>query len=297
MLDNLRGMAVFASVVGNGSFSGSAKQMGITTSAVSQQIRSLEKDLGVVLLHRSTRKISLTEAGESFYKNCQHIVNIANQSKIELDLLKDELTGGIRIATTPELAVNHVMPALKAWLADNDELQVHLEADNSYIDIIEKRIDVALRMSRRPADNSFTSEVLTSVEQVLVASPEYVKLHSAVTMPEDLNNHKLVGISLIKEPLVLELSDGSRKKKLKLNSRMTTNNVFILKSLALSGSGIARIMSLDVMDELASGRLVRVLPSWQLPEYKLYAVTLKRDQQPQKVAQCLNLIKAHFTQL
>ena len=115
MLDNLRGMAVFASVVNHGSFSGSARELGITTSAVSQQIRSLENDLGVVLLHRSTRKLSLTEAGAGFYEAAKNVVSAAEQGKMRVNQLRDELAGSLRIATTPELGVNHVLPALSNW--------------------------------------------------------------------------------------------------------------------------------------------------------------------------------------
>jgi DNA-binding transcriptional LysR family regulator len=112
MLDNLRSMAVFASVVERGSFSAAARDLGITTSAVSQQVRSLEHEMGVVLLHRSTRKLSLTEAGHAFFQSCQEMVEAAQRGRIRINELRDELIGDLRIATTPELGANHVVPAL-----------------------------------------------------------------------------------------------------------------------------------------------------------------------------------------
>ena len=173
MLDNLRGMAVFASVVGHGSFSGAARQLGITTSAVSQQIRSLEKDLGVVLLHRSTRKLSLTEAGASFYESAKDVVTAADQGRIKVNQLRDELAGSLRIATTPELGVNHILPALSTWMSAHDDLSIHFLADNHYIDMIDERADIAIRMSPQIKDSSVATYPLAEVKQMLVASPHY----------------------------------------------------------------------------------------------------------------------------
>ena len=174
MLDNLRGMAVFASVVRHGSFSGAAKELGITTSAVSQQIRSLENDMGVVLLHRSTRKLSLTEAGTSFYESAKDVVAAAEQGRIRVNQLRDELAGNLRIATTPELGVNHILPALSTWISAHDDLTIHFEADNQYVDLIEERIDIALRMSPNLNDSSLSAFPLTEIRQLLVASPHFL---------------------------------------------------------------------------------------------------------------------------
>lgn len=296
MIDNLRGMAVFASVVDHGSFSGCAKELGITTSAISQQVRSLENDLGVVLLHRSTRKISLTEAGESFYKSCKAMVAAADLGKARLTELRDELTGQIRIATTPELGVNHLLPALTDWLEEHQDLHVHFEADNHYVDLIESRIDIALRMSAKMNDSSVVTQPLAKVEQILVASPDYLQRIGELTSPEDLASHQLISISLLDDPLKLKFvhQPSGKKARVKLASRMHTNNVFIMKSLALEGHGLIRVMSLDVSKELANGSLVEVLPEWHLPEFQLYAAMLRREKQPIKITKCLEVLQAYF---
>jgi len=154
MLDQLRAMGVFACVVEKSSFSGAARELGITTSAVSQQIRSLENDMEVTLLHRSTRKLSLTEAGQAFFHSCQEMLAAAERGKIRINELRDDLVGDLRIATTPELGANHVIPALSHWMSAHRGLAVHIEADNQYIDLIEGRIDIALRMSQKIDDQA-----------------------------------------------------------------------------------------------------------------------------------------------
>lgn len=299
MLDNLRGMAVFASVVRHGSFSGAAKELGITTSAVSQQIRSLENDLGVVLLHRSTRKLSLTEAGASFYESAKDVVAAAEQGRIRVNQLRDELAGNLRIATTPEIAVNHLLPALSSWMAAHDDLTIHFEADNQYVDLIEERIDIALRMTPAQNDSSVSMTPLTEVRQLLVASPDYLRQFDKITDPKALSELQIIGISLLKDPVQLDLTsvEGGKKTRVKLNSRIQTNNVMMATTLAKEGHGVVRLMSLDVQKELASGELVEVLPGYQLPSYMLYAVTPNREQQPAKITRCLEVLTKYFSKI
>lgn len=296
MLDNLRGMAVFASVVGHGSFSGAARQLGITTSAVSQQIRSLEKDLGVVLLHRSTRKLSLTEAGASFYESAKDVVAAADQGRIKVNQLRDELAGSLRIATTPELGVNHILPALSTWMSAHDDLSIHFLADNHYIDMIDERADIAIRMSPQIKDSSVATYPLAEVKQMLVASPHYLRQHEKITKPKDLVNHQLISIDLMKDPSTLDFSsiETGKKNRVKIPSRIQTNNVFLATTLAKEGHGLVRVMSLDIQKELASGELVEVIPEYSLPHFVLYAVTLDREQQPAKITRCLEVLKKHF---
>lgn len=296
MLDNLRGMAVFASVVRHGSFSGAAKELGITTSAVSQQIRSLEQDMGVVLLHRSTRKLSLTEAGASFYESAKDVVEAAEQGRIRVHQLRDELAGNLRIATTPELGVNHVLPALATWMSAHDDLNIHFEADNEYIDMIEERIDIAIRMSPNTGDTSVSVYPLREVRPMLVASPHYLRQHDKIIEPKDLANLQMIGITLVKDPAQVELTsvETGKKTRVKMPSRIQTNNVQLAVTLAKEGQGIARIMSLDIQKELASGELVEVLPAYSLPSYMLYAVTPRREQQPTKVTRCLEVLTKYF---
>lgn len=299
MLDNLRGMAVFAKVVESGSFSGAAKALGITTSAVSQQVRSLENDIGVVLLHRSTRKISLTEAGESFYQSCQEVVSAARQGRIKLSELRDELTGLIRIASTPELAVNHLIPALEDWLAKHDELSVHFEADNQLIDMIDERIDIALRITKHIDETRFYGRALTNVKQMLVASPKFIADNPNIMQPHDLAPLNLVSITLLENPKNLSLChvNTNETQALTLKSRISTNNVNIFNNLLKEGYGIGRILDIDFKKELQRGELVPILPDWELPTFKLFAVVLKREQQPAKVVRCLDVITKHFIQL
>ena len=299
MLDQLRAMGVFACVVEKNSFSGAARELGITTSAVSQQIRSLENDMEVTLLHRSTRKLSLTEAGQAFFHSCQEMLAAAERGKIRINELRDDLIGDLRIATTPELGASHIIPALSHWMSAHRGLAVHIEADNQCIDLIEGRIDIALRMSQKLEDQNFSTTPLACVENVLVTSPSYLNQSMPITHPEDLKHHDVMPINQVKNSTHFSFqSMGNREVvELELSSRFTTNNVMVAKAFCMNGNGIANLSYLDVQKDLINGSLVEVLPDWKLKPFTLYAVTSKREQQPMKINRCLDALKQYFGQL
>jgi len=292
-------MGVFACVVEKSSFSGAARELGITTSAVSQQIRSLEHEMDVTLLHRSTRKLSLTEAGQAFFLSCQEMLAAAERGKIRINELRDDLVGDLRIATTPELGALHVIPALSHWMSAHKGLAIHFEADHRYIDLIEERIDIAIRMSLRVDDHQLTAVPLARVDQVLVASPSYLNQASPITRPEDLRNHELLPVTLMQNYQHFAFRHGLSGEivNVDMKTRLGTNNVFVAKSLCQQGHGIARILYMDIQKELINGSLVEVLPDWQLPAYTLHALTSKREQYPMKVHRCIDALKQYFAQL
>lgn len=300
MLDQLRSMGVFACVVEKSSFSGAARDLGITTSAVSQQIRSLEQEMEVTLLHRSTRKLSLTEAGQAFFHSCQEMLAAAERGKIRINELRDDLVGDLRIATTPELGATHVVPALSHWISAHRGLTVHFEVENQFVDLIQERIDIAVRMcSRVDESNHLSCLPLARVDQVLVASPSYLNQNAVISRPEDLAHHDLIPVNIVKnqQMMTFEHSTSRELVNVSMENRLQTNNVYVAKSLCQNGHGIARLLYLDVQKELMNGTLVEVLPEWKLPAYTLNAMTLKREQQPMKIHRCLDALKQYFSQL
>ena len=300
MLDQLRSMGVFACVVEKSSFSGAARDLGITTSAVSQQIRSLEQEMEVTLLHRSTRRLSLTEAGQAFFHSCQEMLAAAERGKIRINELRDDLVGDLRIATTPELGATHLVPALSHWISAHRGLTVHFEAENQSIDLIQERIDIAIRMCAKLEEtNTLSVTPLARVDQVLVAAPSYLNQNTPISRPEDLAQHDLIPVNLMKNPQGFNFEHKSTGEvvQLEMKHRLQTNNVIVAKALCQSGHGVARILYLDVQKELMNGSLVEVLPEWKLPVFGLNAITLKREQQPMKIHRCLDALKQYFAQL
>ena len=299
MLDQLRAMGVFACVVEKSSFSGAARELGITTSAVSQQIRSLENEMDVILLHRSTRKLSLTDAGQAFFSSCQEMLAAAERGKIRINELRDDLIGDLRIATTPDLAVQHIIPALSHWMSAHRGLSVHFEVGHRYIDLIEERIDIAVRMSSTPVEESSSVVPMAFVDQILVASPSYLNQSSPILHPNDLNNHELLSINAMNESRTFNFQHAKTGEKLNIEmvSRLQSNNLQVAKALCQQGHGIARILYLDAQKELKAGSLIEILPDWKLPAFTLYAEIAKHDQQPMKIQRCVEALKQYFSQL
>ncbi|HAV5508747.1 LysR family transcriptional regulator [Acinetobacter baumannii] len=299
MLDQLRAMGVFACVVEKSSFSGAARELGITTSAVSQQIRSLENEMDVILLHRSTRKLSLTEAGQAFFSSCQEMLAAAERGKIRINELRDDLIGDLRIATTSDLAVQHIIPALSHWMSAHRGLSVHFEVGHRYIDLIEERIDIAVRMSSTAVEESDSVIPMAFVDQILVASPSYLNQTSPILHPNDLNNHELLSINAMNDSRSFNFQHAKTGEKLNIEmaSRLQSNNLQVAKALCQQGHGIARILYLDAQKELKNGSLIEILPDWKLPAFTLYAEIAKHDQQPMKIQRCVEALKQYFSQL
>ncbi|WP_427225955.1 LysR family transcriptional regulator [Acinetobacter baumannii] len=299
MLDQLRAMGVFACVVEKSLFSGAARELGITTSAVSQQIRSLENEMDVILLHRSTRKLSLTEAGQAFFSSCQEMLAAAERGKIRINELRDDLIGDLRIATTPDLAVQHIIPALSHWMSAHRGLSVHFEVGHRYIDLIEERIDIAVRMSSTAVEESDSVIPMAFVDQILVASPSYLNQTSPILHPNDLNNHELLSINAMNDSRSFNFQHAKTGEKLNIEmaSRLQSNNLQVAKALCQQGHGIARILYLDAQKELKNGSLIEILPDWKLPAFTLYAEIAKHDQQPMKIQRCVEALKQYFSQL
>ncbi|WP_030424886.1 LysR family transcriptional regulator, partial [Acinetobacter baumannii] len=268
-------------------------------SAVSQQIRSLENEMDVILLHRSTRKLSLTEAGQAFFSSCQEMLAAAERGKIRINELRDDLIGDLRIATTPDLAVQHIIPALSHWMSAHRGLSVHFEVGHRYIDLIEERIDIAVRMSSTAVEESDSVIPMAFVDQILVASPSYLNQTSPILHPNDLNNHELLSINAMNDSRSFNFQHAKTGEKLNIEmaSRLQSNNLQVAKALCQQGHGIARILYLDAQKELKNGSLIEILPDWKLPAFTLYAEIAKHDQQPMKIQRCVEALKQYFSQL
>lgn len=300
MLDNLRAMGVFAYVVERGSFSKAAKELGITTSAVSQQIRSLEQEMNVTLMHRSTRRISLTEAGQAFYQSCQEMVAAAERGKIRINELQDDLVGELRIASTPEIAAQLIVPALSHWMMVHTELDIYFDSTYQYIDLKEDRIDIAIRMSPQIVEQEdLQYHPIAEVDQVLLVSPSYCDQNLPIKTPQDLVNHNLIAVNLMPNFSTFQFTQAGSQQKVDvvMPYNIQTNNVFVAKALCQNGLGVARILFLDAQRDLQQGDLIEVLTDWKLPKFVLYAVTLKRDYQPIKIQRCLETLRNYFAQL
>lgn len=292
-MDQYKRMAVFAEVVAAGSMTAAARQLAMTPSAVSQHLRLLEESLGLSLLHRSTRRLTLTEAGERYHAGCAAMVAAARDADQALVHLRDEPEGELRLAAPA--GFGGLLAVALAPLRRYPRLSLRLMLDDTLIDLIEARVDVALRVGAL-ADSSLVARKLGSMGRQLCASPAYLAERGWPAQPQDLLHHDwLGGKSGPASADMLELlgPDGERQV-VRLEGRVQAQ-VTALHALCVAGWGISTGVSEDDRRALADGRLLPVLPGWRLSSLPVYAVTPRRGEQPAKVRHALDLLTTYFS--
>ncbi len=295
-MDQLKRMAVFAEVVAAGSFTAAARGLNMTPSAVSQHLRQLEGVLGLALLHRSTRKLTLTEAGARYIEGCTAMVAAARAADQALARHRDEPEGELRISAP--IGFGGLLAQALAPLRKHPKLTLRLLLDDALIDLIEERVDIALRAGSQP-DSSLVARKLGSMHAQMCAAPAYLALRGWPQVPQDLAAHDWLGgrpSSNGVETLVLHRHDGEQAT-VQVSSRAYASQVTALHALCVEGWGISVVVSDDDRRALADGRLIPVLPGWHLPDLPVYAITPRRGEQPAKVRHALALLSAHFEKL
>ena len=282
-MDDLKRMAVFASVVQHGSMSGAARALGMSTSAVSQQVRLLEREGGVTLLHRSTRKLALTEAGQRYHALCAAMWTAAEQARAELAASRAEPSGELRLSAPVGFA-RHIAPALGPLLAEHPSLRLRLLVDDAFIDLIDERIDLAIRFGRLN-DSNWVAQRLGRMQWWLCAAPSWTAQHGLPTHPDALLTQGWLGFDRDQSgALHWELrSPQDETRTLRVSTRIASNNQLSIQQMCEAGLGPALLGSMDVQEALDENRLQRLLPDWEFGALDLWAVTPQRDAQPAKV--------------
>lgn len=282
-MDELKSLAIFATVVRQGSMSAAARRLGLSASAVSQQVRALERLHGVTLLHRSTRKLTLSDAGARVYAECAQMVDAAERAQSQLRTTRDEPIGELSIAA-PIGFGPAIADALTPLLACHPAVSLRLLVDDAMIDLIDARVDLAIRVGRLP-DSHWIAQRLCAMGLWLCASPDYLERHGLPQHPDQLAEHHWLAQSgkfAASRGFVLHHVDG-REHAVAPTPRVSSNNQVLLQQMCAAGLGITLMGSFDAHAEIGAGRLVRVMPDWQLPLLDVWAVTPQRDAQPAKV--------------
>jgi DNA-binding transcriptional LysR family regulator len=291
--DKLKRMALFAEIVDGGSISAAARRVGSTPSAVSQQLRLLEEALGLVLLHRSTRRITLTEAGERYYPACAAMVAQARSADQALERLRDEPEGELRLAAP--IGFGELLSTALEPLRRHPRLRLHLLLDDTPIDLIGERIDLALRVGRF-TDSALVARRLGELQRQLCAAPRYLAERGWPRHPGELAGHDWLGLpprGSAVDMLSFQGGQGEREE-VRVEPRLLASQVTALQALAVAGWGLYVGMTDDVRQAMAEGRLAPVLPDWRLEPAAVFAVTPRRGEQPAKVRHALQALQQHF---
>lgn len=286
----LDAMALFALVAREGSFTAAARVSGLPKSTVSQRVAELENGLGVRLLHRSTRRLTLSEAGQVYLQHCSVMLDAANAADAALSRLRDAPAGTLRI-TAPEASGTLLLPALLAVFNQrHPAVTVECIISDAQLDLIAERIDLALRTGQL-ADSSFVSRRIGPVSRVLVASPGYLAQAGWPQTPAELDSHRLLMHGVLPQWPLQQAGDVVQVSASRASLR--ANNLNTLRQLALAGAGIALLPRFMVRQALAEGSLHCLLPGNPPPDNHYYAVYPSRSHRPAALTALLDFIEEY----
>ncbi len=270
-MDKFQEMRVFAGVVDAGSFVAAADHLGMSKAAVSRYVAELEQRLGVRLMHRTTRKLSLTQEGEVFLARAREILASIEASEAELSTHADTASGQVKVSVPVSFGIQHLAPLWGEFLAAHPRVSLDVQLADRVIDLVDEGFDLAVRIARLP-DSSLVSRQLASTRLVLCASPAYLELRGAPQHPHELAQHELIGYTLLAIGNQWQFTGPQGAVTVKVMPRLWTNNGDTCVAAAERGAGIALQPTFLVARELASGRLVEVLPQYRSIELGIYAV-------------------------
>ncbi|SME97971.1 DNA-binding transcriptional regulator, LysR family [Tistlia consotensis] len=279
MQDHLAAMAVFAQVVESGGFSLAGRQLGLSKSAVSKAVARLEDHLGTRLINRTTRKLSLTEAGRSFYEGCRRMLAEAEAAERAVTHLTDAPRGVLRLNAPMSFGVRHLSPCLGEFMGGYPELEIDLTLEDRRVDLVEEGYDLAIRIGVMP-DSSLVARRLGPNPRVICAAPAYLERRGVPTRPEALSGHDCLlyhyqtsGDSWRLRPRRAPDGSGGGEVTVRVKGRLKVNNGDSLREAALAGLGIAHLPAFIICEDLDAGRLVPLLEDYDdVADGGVYAV-------------------------
>lgn len=271
-MELLNDMALFVEVVKARSFRRAAEVMGMPNSTLSRRISGLEKAIGLRLLHRTTRKIELTEAGQAYFERCKRIVEEARLAHEQLGEMLAQPSGVLRASLPVDLANVVLAPLLTEFARCYPGITFEFDLTPRNVDLVAEPFDLAIRMGE-PPDSNLIARLLARLPCYLYASPRYLETAGVPSRPADLNQHECLRFLKVDR---WKLHDVGQSLEVEVGGRFALNNVGMIRRLATLDQGIALLAQEIVADDLAAGRLLRVLPQWQGSSIPVYAITETR---------------------
>lgn len=292
-MENLQRMAIFARVVEDKSFSAAARRLGLSKSLVSKQVARLERSVGARLLNRTTRALSLTEAGTVFYEHCARIVEEADAAKQAVGRLQSAPRGLLRLTVPVAFGRLHIAPALPHFLERYPEVEIDLTTTDRFVDLAEEGYDLAIRIAGEPAP-TLVARRLAPVNRKLVATPDYFARHGVPETPADLRRHNCLTYTYFnpQDPWRLRGPDGEISVRARGNLRVNDDDA--LSAAVLQGLGVALLPTFIIGQELQSGRLHAALSQYIPVERHIYAVYLANRQVSAKVRAFIDFLSERF---
>lgn len=282
-MDRLTALTVFRTAVDRGSFAAAARHLGLSPAAVSKNMAELEAQLGVRLLHRTTRTMGLTEAGARYHAQVCRILDDLEQADRSLGALQDEPRGTLRVSAPMTLSLLSVTARVPEFLARHPELSLDLHLDDRQVDLVRDGFDLAVRGTDHLEDSSLVAKAVMRMPHVVCASPAYLHTHGTPATPEALADHACVQFSLSAHADVWRFARGRQAVEVAVGGRYRVTSSLAVRDAVRAGAGLALMPRRYVQADLDAGTLVSVLDDWSTHEATVYAVYPSRQYLDPKV--------------
>jgi LysR family transcriptional regulator for bpeEF and oprC len=292
----LRGISTFIRSAEAHSFSKAALELGITPQAVSPQIKQLEGQIGVDLFRRTTRRISLTEEGASFYERCRVAIDAIDEGVQNLQDAAENASGTVRISVPYYISRTYILPILAKFQTQYPRITVELIAQNEYPDFVDQGIDIAV-MSRHLPGSSFVARQIASVKLILCAAPAYLKQKGRPKNPEDLRAHRCV---VLRHPvdgktLPWTFQVGKQVVAIDVSGALITNDTDTQRQAVLNGLGIGQIASFFVRSHIRDGTLKLLLMNYVAPPINVYLCMTNRPAIPKRTSALFEFLESRLS--
>ncbi|PCK78506.1 LysR family transcriptional regulator [Rhizobium sophoriradicis] len=294
-MDRLTSLAVFGRVVECGGFSAAARRLNMSVTMVGNHVQSLEERLGVRLLNRTTRKVSLTETGKYYYERSSQILAELDEAERTAGALSTTPRGTLKVYTSGAI-VRFLLPVVSEFMELYPSISLDFSVGEGMVDMIEDGYDLVMR-TLLPPDSSLIARKLTPWRHVLVCSPAYAENHSMPKKPAEVADHNCLQYAYYPYGDEWRFEDGDgNKESVKIAGNVVSNSAEMLRFLTLNGKGIFLAPSFVVFDDIAEGRLVKIMPDYRPVEFNINAVYPNRSHLPTKVRLFIDLLAERFAE-
>lgn len=284
-MQDLNEMAIFAVVVGSGSFTKAADKLKLPKSTVSRKVSQLEKRIGVRLINRTTRNLKPTETGKLYHEHCVKMLEQAEEADRVVNNMQSEPSGTLRISTPLSFGTPFFVGAMKRFMEQYPKVSVEILSDDKLVDMLEQEIDIAFRIGPL-SDSSLVARNLGTARLSLCASPEYIRQNGAPKTISSLEDHTC--ISHPASAWTFQTNNGVLE--FEPRSRMVANDMHVLRRMAIEGFGIGALPQILISEDIKSGRLVTLLDETPFQERTFYLVYPSRREPPSKVMAFIDFI-------
>lgn len=295
LTDRAAQMVIFHALIKHGGFTSAAKSLNVSVSHISKQIASLEDNIGIKLVQRTTRSLTLTEAGEVFYQHCEQLFGTLKAAQMDMESQRDDVSGKLRVGISQSFGTLHVIPAIDQLRQLYPQLKVEIHLFDYKVDMIEERLDLWIT-NNEELPEGYIAQRLADSQFVVAASPDYLIKAGTPSCPSDLSDHNcLIYRSRERDYTSWAFDNGQESLCVTVSGDYSVDLAEAVRDAAVAGWGIAYLATYLIKEEFRSGQLIQVLPEWKASQIMpFFAVYPSRKNMPKKLSTVIEFLKQHI---